>query len=81
MTLAGLALIFYLSLHIWVIHSLTYGERTFDSVMKFLSSPLFKLLEVSSYEGWITVELYTYPDRPEEAARESLDFLQNLIRT
>ena len=44
--LAGLALIFYLSLHIWVINSLTYGEKTFNDVMIFLSSPLFKLLEV-----------------------------------
>jgi succinate dehydrogenase / fumarate reductase cytochrome b subunit len=44
--LAGLALIFYLCLHIWVIHSLTLGERTFNQVMIFLSSPLFKLLEV-----------------------------------
>lgn len=44
--LSGLALIFYLSLHIWIIHSLTYGEKTFNDVMTFLSSPLFKLLEV-----------------------------------
>lgn len=44
--LAGLALIFYLSLHVWVINSLTYGEKTFNEVMTFLSSPLFKLLEV-----------------------------------
>lgn len=44
--LAGLALIFYLSLHIWVINSLIYGEKTFNNVMIFLSSPLFKLLEV-----------------------------------
>ena len=44
--LAGLALIFYLSLHIWVINSLIYGEKTFNQVMIFLSSPLFKLLEV-----------------------------------
>ena len=44
--LAGLALIFYLCLHIWVIHTLTYGEKTFNSVMTFLNSPLFKLLEV-----------------------------------
>jgi succinate dehydrogenase / fumarate reductase cytochrome b subunit len=44
--LAGLALIFYLCLHIWVINSLTYGEQTFNNVMTFLNSPLFKLLEV-----------------------------------
>jgi len=44
--LSGLALIFYLSLHIWVINSLTYGEKAFNDVMIFLNSPLFKLLEV-----------------------------------
>jgi succinate dehydrogenase cytochrome b subunit len=44
--LSGLALIFYLSLHIWVINSLTKGPEAFNSVMGFLSSPMFKLLEV-----------------------------------
>gem|GEM_PF-480781 len=44
--LAGLALIFYLCLHIWVINSLTYGEQTFNNVMAFLNSTPFKLLEV-----------------------------------
>ncbi len=44
--LSGLALIFYLTLHIWVINSLTYGPEAFDKVMNFLASPLFKLLEV-----------------------------------
>jgi succinate dehydrogenase / fumarate reductase cytochrome b subunit len=44
--LAGLALIFYLCLHIWVINTLTLGPEKFDSVMGFLGSPMFKLLEV-----------------------------------
>jgi len=44
--LSGLALIFYLTLHIWVIHSLTVSEARFNSVMTTLSSPLFKILEV-----------------------------------
>lgn len=44
--LSGLALIFYLSLHVWVINSLTMGPDKFNSVMKFLASPLFKFLEV-----------------------------------
>ena len=44
--LSGLALIFYLSLHIWVINTLTLGPEKFDQLMKFLNSPLFKLLEV-----------------------------------
>jgi succinate dehydrogenase / fumarate reductase cytochrome b subunit len=44
--LSGLALIFYLTLHIWVINTLTMGPEKFDSVTQFLNSPLFKLLEV-----------------------------------
>lgn len=44
--LSGLALIFYLCLHIWVINTLTLGESNFNEVMAFLGSPLFKILEV-----------------------------------
>ena len=44
--LTGLALIFYLSLHIWVISTLTSGAEKFNEVMKFLGSPLFKYLEI-----------------------------------
>lgn len=44
--LSGLGLIFYLSLHIWVINSLTLGPDKFNEVMGFLGSPLFKFLEV-----------------------------------
>ncbi|MGD2090096.1 MAG: succinate dehydrogenase, cytochrome b556 subunit [Candidatus Aminicenantes bacterium] len=43
--LSGLALIFYLTLHIWVINTLTMGPEKFNNVTQFLSSPLFKLLE------------------------------------
>lgn len=44
--LSGLALIFYLSVHIWVINNLTKGPEEFNSVMNLLNSPLFKFLEV-----------------------------------
>ena len=44
--LSGLALIFYLSLHIWVINTLTLGPEKFEKLMKFLNSAPFKLLEV-----------------------------------
>lgn len=44
--LSGLALIFYLSLHLWVINTLTKGPEKFNSVMAFLNQPLFKILEV-----------------------------------
>jgi sugar phosphate isomerase/epimerase len=41
-----------------------------------------KLLSLfdKDYSGFITVELYTYPDKPEEAARKSLEFLKGLAR-
>ncbi len=44
--LTGLALIFYLSLHVWIINTLTVGADQFNGVMKFLASPLFKYLEI-----------------------------------
>lgn len=44
--LSGLALIFYLTLHLWVVNTLTQGPEQFNGVMGFLSSPLFKLLEI-----------------------------------
>lgn len=44
--ISGLALIFYLSLHVWVVHYLAENPATFDNLMKFLASPIFKLAEV-----------------------------------
>jgi succinate dehydrogenase / fumarate reductase, cytochrome b subunit len=44
--LSGVALIFYLMMHIWVIHTLTMGPRAFNDIMIFLSSVPFKVLEV-----------------------------------
>jgi len=43
--LAGLALIFYLVLHIWVIHNLN-SPIGFNKVMLFLNTPVFKILEI-----------------------------------
>ncbi|MEW6532183.1 MAG: sugar phosphate isomerase/epimerase family protein [Thermodesulfobacteriota bacterium] len=31
------------------------------------------------YEGFVTVELYTYPDRPEHAATEALEFMRRIL--
>ncbi len=42
----GLALIFYVSLHIWVVASLQIGAVTFQNTMKFVQAPLFRFLEV-----------------------------------
>ena len=35
----------------------------------------FRATEEAGYDGWMTVELYTYEEAPERAAREALDFL------
>jgi sugar phosphate isomerase/epimerase len=37
---------------------------------------LLATLTRHGYEGFVTVELYTYPDRPEQAAMEALEFLR-----
>ena len=55
--LSGLGLIFYLILHIWVIHHLIKGEKSFDEIMEFLSTPLFKFLEIGLI-GVIFYHLY-----------------------
>ncbi|MHC1726554.1 MAG: sugar phosphate isomerase/epimerase family protein [Syntrophobacteraceae bacterium] len=39
---------------------------------------IFNALESISYGGFATVELYTYPDCPEYAARKAFDFINNL---
>ncbi|MEN8223390.1 MAG: succinate dehydrogenase, cytochrome b556 subunit [Acidobacteriota bacterium] len=44
--LSGLALIFYLSAHIWVISTISKGPEGFNRVMGVLASPLFKVLEI-----------------------------------
>jgi len=44
--LSGVLIIFYLVLHIWVMSFLQKGPESFNRVMHFLESPLFKLLEI-----------------------------------
>ena len=45
--LTGLALVFYLVLHLYVTHYLALGPEKFNKVMNFLSHPLFKLGEIA----------------------------------
>lgn len=52
--LSGLGLIFYLLLHIWVIHHLAGGQKSFDGIMEVFNNPLFKFLEI----GLVGVILY-----------------------
>lgn len=41
---------------------------------------LFGMLEHYGYKGFATVELYTYPHRPESAARQALDYLRTVLK-
>jgi len=41
---------------------------------------IFAALKRFDYQGFVTVELYTYPDRPAEAARRALAHLQPFFR-
>lgn len=43
-------------------------------------SRLFTSLDRIGYSGFATVELYTYPHRPEAAARQALDYLEGLLK-
>lgn len=38
-----------------------------------------KAIEATNYDGWITVELYPYIDRPDDAAREAHAYLSKLM--
>jgi succinate dehydrogenase / fumarate reductase cytochrome b subunit len=42
----GVALVLYLFTHIWVIGGAVSGESTFNERMVFLTSPIFKILEI-----------------------------------
>jgi succinate dehydrogenase / fumarate reductase cytochrome b subunit len=55
--LSGLGLIFYLTIHIYVISHLMGGKESFDGVMHFLETPLFKFLEIGLI-GTIFFHLY-----------------------
>jgi succinate dehydrogenase / fumarate reductase, cytochrome b subunit len=44
--ITGVAITFYLALHIWVIHHLHQGPQGFNKVMGVVSHPVFKLLEI-----------------------------------
>lgn len=38
---------------------------------------IFRLLSLSGYQGFITVELYTYPQKPYEAAQKAIEHLRD----
>ena len=41
---------------------------------------LFYVLESHDYKGFATVELYTYPNEPDTAAREALSYLKTVMK-
>lgn len=43
-------------------------------------SRIFRLLKRHGYDGFVSVELYTYPQCPENAARRSMAHLQSILR-
>ncbi len=45
--ISGLALVFYLALHIWVIGSATAGPEVFDRRLAFVQTPFFKMMEIA----------------------------------
>ncbi len=53
-------------------HHLLLGHGAIDI------AGVLRAIDGTGYEGFVTVELYTYEDRPVEAARMSLNYLQEL---
>jgi succinate dehydrogenase / fumarate reductase cytochrome b subunit len=45
--LTGLALVFYLFLHMWVIGSVNSGPEVFNARLAAVQTPLFKLMEIA----------------------------------
>lgn len=44
--ITGLGLVFYITLHIWVVSSLQLGPKAFETTMAFVGAPFFRFLEV-----------------------------------
>jgi len=45
--ISGAALIVYLSMHIWVIHHIQEGQAAYDSLMRFMDKPVFRMGEAA----------------------------------
>jgi len=43
--LSGLALVLYISMHIWVVHHIQHGQAAYDSLMDLLHKPMFRVGE------------------------------------
>ena len=42
-------------------------------------SATLSAIAASGYDGWVTVELYPYVDRPQDAAREAYSYVTGLL--
>jgi sugar phosphate isomerase/epimerase len=51
-------------------HHLTPGRGAIDLI------GVLKAIRATEYDGWVTVEVYPRADAPQEAARESIDYLK-----
>jgi sugar phosphate isomerase/epimerase len=41
---------------------------------------IFRAIDQTGYDGFVTVELYPYQDNPEYAARSAFDYLKSIIK-
>jgi sugar phosphate isomerase/epimerase len=42
--------------------------------------PIFKTLQEIRYEGWVSVEVFDYSPGPERLARESMEYMQRVLK-
>ena len=73
-----------LSGRIWNVHVEDISKRKHfplvpgDGDLPF--SRYFDALRDTGYNGFLTVELYSFPDQPEEAGNRALQYLSTLLR-
>ncbi len=47
--LTGLALVLYITMHVWVVSTLQKGSGAFEATMDFVGAPIFRFLEVGLF--------------------------------